>query len=820
MRFLFVFSLFLLSCNNFFGQITGKITDANNNPIPFATIIIEKTYVGTSSNEDGKYQLPYQKTGDVVIIYQSIGYKSKRLSVNIQEFPLVKDVQLESEEYSIESVVVKNDKNLGLEIIKKAIAKRKTNEEKTNNFEADFYSRGTFRVKNMPKKIMGFEIGDLEGNLDSKGNGIIYQSETVSKIKFQRPNKINEEIIASKIAGNDNGFSFNTALNTDFNFYGNSIDLNIPVVSPIASNATLYYKYKFEGFFYDEYKNHINKIKVIAKRDNEPSFDGYIYIVEDTWAIYALDLETKGKRVNNQFMDKFRLVQNFNYNPDTKIWAKNNQIIEFNAGAFGINFEGKFNHVFTNYKFIEKFEKKSFSNEVVKFAENANKKDDDFWTKNRQVPLQEEEKQNYISKDSIYKVRNSDKYLDSIDKVKNKFKVFDIITGYDFQNSKRKYTLNYSGLFSFDNINFNTVQGWNINTDLSFVKRDPDIESFTEIKAVFDYGLSDKRFRPTMSFFYQFNRKNRLSIYGAFGNRLNQFNPNVISKSVNTIATQFFKDNYMKVFDETFINIGSSSEIFNGVRANLSIEYSDRKNAYNTNFTTFIKNNDPYLSNNPLMPNVENSNAFINHSLVKLNLSGRIFFNQKYISRPNGKVRVRGNKYPVLNYNYKKGFLSSISDYNFDFLSLEVNYDVKLGVQGELKMNFGSGSFLGASDKISFIDYKHFDGNQTHYLDKSFASFALLPYYTHSTNKSYLESHIMYDDNGYIFNKIPLLNKLQYNLLFNYHLLSNKSSKPYQEFSVGINKIGFGKFKIFRVDYVRAYQNGYLGDGFMFGINF
>ena len=32
---------------------------------------------------------------------------------------------------------------------------------------------------------MGVEIGDLDGNLDSTRSGIIYQSETVSKIKFK-----------------------------------------------------------------------------------------------------------------------------------------------------------------------------------------------------------------------------------------------------------------------------------------------------------------------------------------------------------------------------------------------------------------------------------------------------------------------------------------------------------------------------------------------------------------------------------------------------------------------------------------------------------
>jgi hypothetical protein len=41
---------------------------------------------------------------------------------------------------------------------------------------------------------MGVEIGDLEGNLDSTRSGIIYQSETVSKIKFEKPNNFDVRV--------------------------------------------------------------------------------------------------------------------------------------------------------------------------------------------------------------------------------------------------------------------------------------------------------------------------------------------------------------------------------------------------------------------------------------------------------------------------------------------------------------------------------------------------------------------------------------------------------------------------------------------------
>jgi hypothetical protein len=96
----------------------------------------------------------------------------------------------------------------------------------------------------------------------------------------------------------------------------------------------------------------------------------------------------------------------------------------------------------------------------------------------------------------------------------------------------------------------------------------------------------------------------------------------------------------------------------------------------------------------------------------------------------------------------------------------------------------------------------------------------LLPYYSHSTNDAYLETHIEHNFKGYIMNKIPLLNKLQWNLIGGFHQLNIPNMKPYQEFTVGFDNIGWGKFRFLRVDYVRSYQNGFQGDGVMFGLKF
>ena len=47
-----------------------------------------------------------------------------------------------------------------------------------------------------------------------------------------------EVIIASKVAGSDRGFSYNTARSSNFDFYENTVEFNIKTISPIADNGS------------------------------------------------------------------------------------------------------------------------------------------------------------------------------------------------------------------------------------------------------------------------------------------------------------------------------------------------------------------------------------------------------------------------------------------------------------------------------------------------------------------------------------------------------------------------------------------------------
>ena len=814
--------LFLLVSIFSFAQIRGTITDNKGIPLSLVTILEEDTYNGTSSNEQGNYELNIKKTGKYTIVFQYLGFKTKKLSVTIDKFPYTQNIILVEENLSLSEVVINTKENPANAVIRKAIARKKENSDKTAHFKADFYSRGIFKVKDLPKKILGQKIGDLDGAVDSTGTGIIYLSETVSKITFEKPDNLKERIIASKVSGNDKGFSYNTARSTIYDFYDNTLDFESKMISPIADNAFNYYKFKLEGTFQDENNLMINKIKVLAKRDAEPVFEGYIYIVEDSWAIYALDLDIMGYRMHQEFVEVMNLKQNFSYNKNNHVWAKNTQSLEFSAGVFGIKFNGKFSYVYSNYEFEKAFAKKTFTSEIVSFEDNSNKKDTLFWNKNRPIPLTVEENADYVKKDSIHAVRNSKTYLDSIDKKENKFKFHSPIIGYNWKNSSQKKSLGYDGLLNLSSLNFNTVQGWNLDSGFSFRnwKEEEEKGKSSSISTRFNYGFSDDRLRATVDFHHQFDNQNYASISISGGSKVNQFNPEEpITKFINSASSLFFKDNYMKLYNKEFAGLTYGQNAGNSFYLKGKLEYQQRKPLFNTTDRAFVKSDDVYSSNNPLLLDDNLTPAFEQHHLTKATISARINFGSKYISRPDGKINIRNEKYPTLYFGYENAFASNENKYEFQLITTQIKYDFNAGNKGRSGINLKFGTFIHGTN-IAFIDYKHFNGNRTHVGtgDRYLNVFNLLPYYSNSTNDSYFEAHLEHNDKGYVMNKIPLLNKLNSTLVLGFHALSIPDTKPYSEVTIGLDNLGFGKFKIFRLDYVRSYQNGFQEEGVVIGL--
>jgi hypothetical protein len=812
---IFVFLLFAAFSTN--AQLKGNITAKNGEPLSSVSVYLENTFTGTTTNDNGDYNLTLEKPGKYTLVFQIIGFTTLKKEVLITSFPFELDVVLEEENVQLKEIVISTKDNPANRIIRNVIANKEKNTDKYSKYTAKFYSRGLFRIKDAPEKFLGISIGDLGGGLDSTRSGIVYLSETFSNISFQKkPKKFKEKITASKVSGKDNGVSFNRAEESSLDLYENSLEVFNGLVSPIASNAFSYYKYKLVGTFYDTNGRLINKIKLIPKQKNDRVFDGFIYIVEDDWALYGTDVTTTGAQIGIPVLNSLELKQGYQYSEEIAGWVLTNQTIGFDISFFGIKQNGKFSYVYSDYNFKPSFIEKNFTNEVLSFEKDATKKDTVFWNKLRPVQLTTEEATDYKIKDSIKIVRKSKKYLDSIDSKGNTFGWLDPITGYRFRNSYKNNSFTYNGPLLKSG--FNTVQGFYTGAGFRYFEQINKYGKWWNAGVNAEYGFSDKRLRPTFFFTKKWDNFSRPRLNISGGVTTSQFNGREpMLKLNNTLRSLFYGNNYIKIYEKTFTKVAYSEEIKNGVYFSSSLEYAKRTPLFNTTNYSFVKESkNEYTSNNPLEITDFTNAAFKEHNIAILNVGAKFIFGQKYAMYPNSKSNEGNDTYPTLSLTYTKRFGANNSALNSDVFIANIKQDISTGNYGNFQYHLRAGAFLKRKN-IAFMDNLQANGNQLLFpIDAGLNAFNLLEYYKFYTNDKYAEMHVEHNFRGAFLGQIPLINKLNFHLVLGVKALFMADKKPYTEYAVGLANVGIGKWRLLRIEYVNSQYGAIKENGLVF----
>ena len=798
-------------CQQF--QIKGKITDTDGQPIPFVSVFVKGTTKGVSANVDGIYSINVDR-GIVSLTFTVVGFKSATHTVDVFDNIIVNKT-LETEQYTLNSVVIKaNGEDPAYKIVRNAIKNRKAYLEEIFAYSSDVYIKGVQKLVGAPKKFFGRDIQKTL-NLDTNRNGILYLSESQSKFSYMKPDRIKEEMISSKISGRNNAFSFNKASDMRINFYENLLLENTGLsarsfVSPIADNALFYYKYKLLGKT-EENGLIINKIEVTPKRKNDPAFRGVIYIADNIWRLMGTDLIlTKDAGVN--LIDTLNIAQHFI--KIDKYYMPGNLKFEFNGNVFGFKFEGYFISFYSNYNINPKFEKGYFTPEILKITKAVNKKDSAYWANNRPIPLTEEERKDYIKKDSIALRMQSKQYLDSLEKANNNFTLNKIlITSYSRNDryDKRSYTFDPLIQSAF----YNTVEGFAVKYGVTYRKRFEDNKYLT-IRPEARYGFKNETFTAKLSTYYYYNATKRAGVGLNFGNEIADLNNyGTMSPLSNTINSLLFERNYPKFYKRDFISIYTQRELANGLQAYLALDYN--KNYALTNSTLFkFRDYDDraFTSNNPLNP-ADDAPLFSDYQSTAITASLTYTFGQKYITRPDAKIYTQA-KYPRLNLTYKKGINGVLGgDTDYDLITFEAYQEkIGLGLFGYTSFVIGAGKFLN-SQQVYFPDFKHFRANRATFFPPNLRKFRFLDFYQYSTNDYYFEAHLEHNFSGFILNKIPLLRKLKLEEVLGINYLNQPQKRNYTEYYFGVQRLVFG------ISYGFAFDNGKKVDqGIRFAYNF
>jgi len=810
---LFIF-LSLSGFNSFAGKIYGTITDEKGQALPYASILVKGTTRGTTANSEGKYILDLDP-GSYTIICQHVGYAREEKSIALSQEATVVNFQLHVQELTLGEVIVKKGEDPAYEIIRQAIRKRTYYQRQLSNFQCEVYTKGQLKLRDFPKKFMGQKV-DFE-DADTSKKKTIYLSETIATYSVQKPDKRKVEVLSTKVSGQSDGYGLSAP--EIYSFYDDNLKIGSNLnprgfISPISTHALNYYRYKFEGSFFEDGKE-INHIKVIPKRKYEPLFSGYIDIVTDDWRIHSVQLQLT-KESQMELVDTLKLDQL--YVPyDKDVWVIKSQVIYPAIKFLGFDAYGSFVNVYSKFLIEPKFDKNFFGRTVLKYEDSSNKKTETYWEKVRPVPLRQDESADYKKKDSLEQLRKDPKYLDSLDKRRNKITVMKfLVTGATFTRQKARSSYSFTSLLN--SVNFNTVEGLVVNLSGSYSKRldttSMGHKSITITPAI-RYGFSNHHFNASLFTSYNFGKKylNAFNITG--GKKVFQFNnAGPIRPRDNTFASLEWERNYMKIYEAWFGGIRYSKTLDEGINGFLSLQYQDRRPLDNT--TDYSWRNRKNISYTPNYPTELTTTNLLRHQAVIATVGISWQPGNKYVELPGRKFSI-GSKYPRFSMNYTKGIKNIFgSDIKYDKWQFNITDGIHMKLAGLFNYSITVGGFLNR-DSVDIPDYTHFNGNQLDRAAPYLNSFQLAPYYKYSNTKSfYATFHAEHHFNGFLTNKIPLFRALNWHLVGGTNAFYVNRKNNYAEAFVGIENI----FKLFRVDFIWGFEQGRRPiTGFRIGIS-
>jgi hypothetical protein len=849
------------------GGIKGKITGDDGAALAFATIYVKQLGTGAASDTEGRFEVSLSP-GTYDVIFQYLGYESQSRMVTVgNEFSEI-NVTLKTQVVVLQNVTVKAGKeDPAYTIMRKAIAKAKYHIQQIDEYTAKVYIKGKGKLTDYPwlaKKAL-----EKEGITKDR----LFISESVSEIKYTRPSKFEEKVIAVYTNGTDNNTSPNGYI------FGSFYQPDIAeTVSPLSPKSFSYYRFEYLGSFKDR-NYEVSKIKVMPRSNGDNVFEGTISIVEDEWAIHSVDLQA------------IKLGISFNvkqiYNPiEDKAWLPVSQQFEINGKVFGFEFEYKYLATVKDYKIKlnpeliveeiniidEKLEKeqakeveKKFSKKgqqiqerlaagqeisnkelrqlvkeyekqeqkqtqdpdvisetIYKVDSSAYKKDSTYWADIRPTPLSKEEVRGYEVNDSIAleerKKQEGDTLRNRNNKNKAGFQPWDLLIGDSY-----KITNTSSFKIKTPDGGFNTVEGFNLIYRLSYFKRWVEKDSLNnttrtrrlEISPIARYGFSREKLVGMLRVDYR-TPDSRITLEG--GRYVNQFNADEpIHPIVNTVTSLFSGHNFMKIYERDFIQLNFRKKFDDKYTLRVSSQWAERRELFNnTDYTFFKKNKEDYTPNEPV--NEELLSTSFNENRVFVLAAGidaRPW--AKFTKRNGEKIRVN-NSSPVLSVDYRKG-ISGVanSEVEFDHLEAGIRHQIKVGIRGTLDIAVRAGKFFNTSN-MYFMDYKHFLGNRTIFVTTDpISSFRLLDYYRFSTNNEYFITNAHYQFRKFLITRIPLvrLAGVTENVFVNF--LATPTSERYTELGYGLD----GILRIFRLEAAMSFRDGSFSNaryGFMVGI--
>lgn len=785
-------------------RVSGKVTDAGSgDPVPFANVIFKGTTIGITTDFDGNFSLSTFSPSDSIVA-SYIGYRAKSKPVvrgtsQVINFQLIEDV------ISLQEVVVMSGENPAWEILRNVVKHKRDNDKrKLSAYEYDSYTKIEIDVDNLSEKFRQRKVvkkitqvlDSVEQIAGEDGKPILplFITESISKIYYRdNPSLKKENILKTKIngIGVEDGSTVTQLVGSSFqeyNFYQNWLNIvTKEFVSPLADGWRLYYDYDLTDSLYigNEF---CYRLDFYPKSPQDLAFTGTMWISKEDYALKQIDANI-GKQANLNFIEKIRLQQELVKTAQGS-WLPSKNRVLIDVSEVSKNSAGMLAKFYTsnkNFVVNEPYDP-SFYERAIQIAEDARMFEDDaIWDSLRHEPLSETEK-------SVYKMIDTLRNIPIVRTYTDIFKV--VLDGY-YKMGKVELGP-YLGVVAW-----NGIEGFRFQAGL---KTNYEFSKKWIYHAQLAYGFKDERFKYFLSAQNVISRDHWTTLTFRFRSdiaRLGVDDESLADNPIFLASTRWGKFRRGFYSDEYWV--GFQRELFKGYSQKVTFRLWTFDPTFNFGYL-----NSPGDITSPALQNFQSS---------EVSIESRYARDELFLQNDNERISLGTTKWPVFTLKYTHGFSRVFdSDFDYDRLRLTIFKKIKTGPLGVGKLTFSSEYVF---NTIPYPMLTLHLGNQTPFYSAitynlmDFGEF-VSDHYASLQYRQYFE--------GFLLNRIPLMNKLKWRLLAttniimggmrqsNQQLISQftptgeatlptgffKDGKPYVEVGYGVENI----FKIFRVDFI------------------
>lgn len=655
-------------------------------------------------------------------------------------------------------IIPKSKKQRGKEIMKKAIAQRDFYADQLKNYSVETYCFTALDKEvedTIPDNVNETKrIDQLEWNATSyyKTNGnykdvfhgyLDYSNEQLFVMGGSggktRPNMMGDESIMPNYSISVNPFVFvKGSKEADINLYSNLIHAPTicerPIISPLNTTAFIYYTFYLENVSINHLNQTVYEIRVDPIFDNEALFQGRIFIIDKSYTITDYDLIVNSSALNffksmqikgkNELKDSLLIPVNREFNYVTN---EGSQLVFGNTRI-----------TYSNFKHQPEVQPTKFWIEPSVYDDQASAKEKSYWDSIRPIKLTRRDSIFFANQDSIFKVQESDTFLNRRDSIYNAVSIMDILWyGVGFKNTYKGYNLWISSLAA--QVVPLGVGGYRHRLFFKYNKKFKDGKGYS-IEPLIDYGFAnhDLKGELTLAYLYNPNRASRIQIRG--GDIYDFIN------SYQSIVGTWGPGNRVR---NQKLELTHRMELINGLYLENSFLYSNRSSIQGINYPTWVDGFGTFAKPTP----------FEGYKISLLTTEFEYHHQQKFLMKNKRKV-VLGSKWSTVAAKFNVGIPSLFGGQsNFGFLEFRVADERKLRTFGDFFFKLTFGQFLYKND-LRVIEHKYFRTSDYYFFSNPTNSMQSLDT-NMNTAVSYLQCNAIHHFNGFFLNKIWGINKLK-----------------------------------------------------------